>query len=182
MACTNQALANITRPCSNVGGIFTEVYVALRENLDTVTFVEQEEPKNTISSITLKNNAKWNVFQFGKNSSSFTSTAQYDGTTGAYAYTQNDLALSFNRMEASKRLSFMGLLQNEIVVVFRDSNGVNYLLGYDEYVSSSAFTFTTGTAKTDSNVVNVTLTDASAELPFIVTDEALETIKGNLVE
>ena len=79
MACTNQALANITRPCSNVGGIFTEVYVALREKLDTVTFVETEEPKNTISSITLKDSAKWNVFQFGKNSSSFTSTAQYDG-------------------------------------------------------------------------------------------------------
>lgn len=175
--CTNQTLSGIQRPCGGgKGGIKTEVYIALRDNLSGVTFVEQDpNPKNTISAITLTG-GQWYKFEFNRNAASFTSTAQYDGQTGEFSYFENALSLSFRKMDAATRLSIQALLENEVIVAFSDNNGTKYLLGYDEYVSSTSCTHTTGTNKTDSNVIDITLTDSTAQLPYQLTEQCWETL------
>lgn len=180
--CNLLSLNNLERPCSSLGGIQTTVYITLKENIDTIDFVETQEPYNTISNITLKEGAKWFKYEFNKNSSSFTSNAQYDSQTGEFSYWQNDLALSFRKMDASMRLGIQALLQNEVVVVFTDANGVSSFMGYEEYVSSTSASFTTGTAKTDSNVMNITLSDSTSVLPYHLNDTALQAVKGNVQE
>jgi hypothetical protein len=180
--CNLTSLTGLTRPCSSVGGIKTEVYITLKENIDTIDFVEEQEPYNTISNITLKEGAKWYLYEFNKNSSSFTSTANYDGQTAEFSYWQNDLALSFRKMDASMRLGIQALLQNEVVVVFTDANGVSSFMGYEEYVSSTSASFTTGTAKTDSNAMSITLSDSTSVLPYHLSDTALQSVKANVQE
>lgn len=177
--CTNQTLSAIQRPCGGgKGGIKTEVYIALRDNLGDVTFVEQDpNPKNTISAITLNNAAKWYKFEFNRNAADFTSTAQYDGQTGEFSYFENALNLAFRKMDASVRLSIQALLENEVIVAFSDNNGVKYLLGYEEYVTSTSCTHTTGTNKTDSNVISITLTDTTSQLPYQLTDACWTSIE-----
>lgn len=180
--CNLLSLNNLERPCSSLGGIKTEVYITLKENIDTITFVETQEPYNTISNITLKEGAKWYLYEFNKNSSSFTSTANYDSQTSEFSYWQNDLSLSFRKMDASMRLGIQALLQNETVVVFTDANGVSYFMGYDEYVSSTSASFTTGVSKTDSNAMSIVLGDATSVLPYHLNDTALQAVKTNVQE
>lgn len=180
--CNLTSLTGIERPCSSVGGIKTEVYITLKENIDTIEFVEEVEPFNTISNITLKEGAKFYKYEFNKNSSSFTSNAQYDGQTAEFSYWQNELALSFRKMDASMRLGIQALLQNEVVVVFTDANGVSYFMGYDEYVSSTSASFTTGVNKTDSNAMSIVLGDATSVLPYHLNEVALQAVKGNVME
>ena len=176
MSCT-QTLANIAKPCGNgKGGLRSTVYVALRSavNFDDMTYVETAKPYNTIQTLTA---STWYKFEFGKNAADFTSEAQYDGTTGEFSYFKNTLNISFRKMDASLRLSINALLADECVVVFQDGNGVNYVLGIEEPVTSESCTHTTGTAKTDSNMVSIALSDTTAELPLHLSETALETIR-----
>lgn len=180
--CNLTSLSNLERACTNKGGVYTEIYITLRENLDEVTFVETEAPYNTIQTITLKDGKKWNVLQYHKNSVNFTSTAQFDSQTGQFSYFENALNLQFRRMDAVLRLNTMSLLQNECIVLVTDNNGVTYLMGYEEFVSANSATFDSGVNKTDSNLVSITLVDTTTELPYHLSETAMATVKANLQE
>lgn len=180
--CNLLSLNNLERPCSSLGGIQTTVYITLKENIQDITFVEEQEPYNTINQITLTEGAKWFKYEFNKNSSSFTSNAQYDSQTAEFSYWQNELSLSFRKMDASMRLGIQALLQNETVVVFTDANGVSYFMGYEEYVSSTSASFSTGVNKTDSNAMGIVLSDATSVLPYHLSETALQSVKGNVQE
>lgn len=179
MACT-QTLSNIARPCGNgKGGLQTTIFVALRSevNLTGIEYVETAEPYNTIKTLEATN---WYKFEFGKNAADFTSEAQYDGTTGEFSYFKNTLNLSFRKMDASLRLSINSLLADECVVVFQDGNGVNYVLGIEEAVTSESCSHTTGTAKTDSNVVSIALSDTTSTLPLHASEAVITAIKTSM--
>lgn len=180
--CLTQALAGIERPCSSKGGIKTEIYITLKENIGEYTFTETEEPYNTINSLPLKDSAKWYKFEFNKNAVNFTNTAVYDSQTNEFSYFDNALNLSFRKMDASMRLAIMSLLQNETVVVLEDNNGIKYVMGLEEYVSSTSASFDTGVNKTDSNVFSITLSDTTSALPYQLTDTAWESIIANVNE
>lgn len=185
MANCNQTLANIARDCgSGKGGIKTKVYVTLRDNVDfaSITYGEATGEHNTITALPLVSGAKWNVYEFGKNASSFTSEMQYDGTTGEASYCNNTLTLAFRKMDATKRLALSALLLSDVVVVFSDNNGENYFMGMEEPVSSTSAAFETGAARTDANSITIALNDATATFPLMPTAACMTAIESNVVE
>lgn len=185
MANCNTTLSNIATSCDgSKGGLATVVYIIHRDDVDfaNITYVEQTAPYATIDSLPTLGTpaAKFAKFEFPRNSASYTSTAQYDGTTNSYSYCQNELVMNFRRMDASKRLAINALLQSDCFAVVKDANGSIYVMGMEEPVESSAMTFTTGQARTDANNTAITLLDTTSLLPLMMTAECYEDdVEGN---
>ena len=62
----------------------------------------------------------------------------------------------------------MSLMMAACAVIVLDANGKYWYLGKDNYVECSAGTATTGTASSDANHYELTLSDTSTELPYEV--------------
>ena len=164
MACKSFALSGIALPCKdNMGGI-KEVYITKSADIAEVTLNTEE---SQIATITMADGAKFKTYKFRKGTANMTSTAASDEAIGNFSVT-TELALQFSKMETSKRLEIMAMCLEDVVVIVLDFNGKYWYLGYDFPVSATAATAQTGTAATDLNGYNVTLSDTSAEFPFEV--------------
>lgn len=162
MACKSFALSGIALSCKdNMGGI-KEVYITKSSDVEGVTLNTE---KTQIASITMAEGSKFKTYKFRKGTANMTSTAASDEAIGNFSVT-TELALQFSKMETSKRLEIMALCLEDVVAVALDFNGKYWYLGYDFPVSATAATAQTGTASTDLNGYNVTLSDTSAEFPF----------------
>lgn len=169
--CASIALAGITMDCSSSIGGIKRVWLARYADVTDVTVTDNE-----ISAITLASGAKWYEYQFRKNTGSLTSTLNVDDTNGNN-YITSELSLVFSRMETVKRLEMSALAVGAVVAVVEDSNGNVWYLGKDDYVSASAGTGETGTAKEDRNAYTITLSTDSTDWPFELTDEAFAAVK-----
>lgn len=174
MACKSFALSGIALGCKDLLGGIKEVYIAKAGDVTAVTLNTEE---SQIATITLAESAKFKTYKFRKGTASMTSTAASDEAIGNFSVT-TELALQFSKMETSKRLEIMALCLEDVVVVVLDWNGKYWYLGYDFPVSASAATAQTGTASTDLNGYNVTLSDTSAEFPF----EIPATVMADLIQ
>ena len=115
---------------------------------------------------------KWYEYQFRKGTGSLTSTLTVDETAGIN-YVTNELSLVFTKMETAKRMEIAALAVGQLCAVVEDSNGKYWFLGYDDYVSASAGTGVTGTAKGDQNAYTITLTTDSATFPYELAENAI---------
>lgn len=173
MACLI-TIAGITLDCeSSLGGI-KQVWITQYDNVKSVTV---DDETNQISAITLESNAKWYNYQFRKGTGSLTSTLNVDETAGNN-YVSNELALVFTKMETKKRIEIAALSIGQLVVVVEDSNGKYWFLGKDDYVSASAGTGVTGTAKGDQNAYTLTLATDSESYPYELSAEAIQSVVG----
>ena len=173
MACLI-TIAGITLDCeSSLGGI-KQVWITQYDNVKSVT-VDNETKQ--ISAITLEADAKWYNYQFRKGTGSLTSTLNVDETAGTN-YVSNELALVFTKMETKKRIEIAALSIGQLVVVVEDSNGKYWFLGKDDYVSASAGTGVTGTAKGDQNAYTLTLATDSESYPYELSAEAIQSVVG----
>lgn len=173
MACLI-TIAGITLDCeSSLGGI-KQVWITQYDNVKSVTI---DDETNQISAITLEADAKWYNYQFRKGTGSLTSTLNVDETAGTN-YVSNELALVFTKMETKKRIEIAALSIGQLVVVVEDSNGKYWFLGKDDYVSASAGTGVTGTAKGDQNAYTLTLATDSESYPYELSDEAIQSVVG----
>ena len=164
MACKSFALSGIAMACKdNMGGI-KEVYIAKSADVATKTLNTEE---SQIATITMADKATFKTYKFRKGTANMTSTASSDEAIGNFSVT-TELALQFSKMETSKRLEIMAMCLEDVEVIVLDWNGKYWYLGYDFPVSATAATAQTGTATTDLNGYNVTLSDTSAEFPFEV--------------
>lgn len=164
MACKSFALSGIALGCKdNIGGI-KEVYII---KTDDVTAKELNTENSQISTITLKESAKFKTYKFRKNTASMVSSANSDDTVGNFSV-GTELSLQFSKMETSKRLEIMALCMEDVEVIVLDWNGKYWYLGYDFPVTATTAQAQTGTASTDLNGYNVTLSDTSAEFPYEV--------------
>lgn len=169
MACKSFALSGIALPCKdNMGGI-KEVYITKSSD---ISGIELNTEKSQVSTITMAEGAKFKTYKFRKGTANMTSTAASDEAIGNFSVT-TELALQFSKMETSKRLEIMALCLEDVVAVALDFNGKYWLMGYDFPVSATAATAQTGTATTDLNGYNITLTDTSAEFPFEIPAEVM---------
>lgn len=186
MSC--RSLTNITKGnCeSNKGGLFTTVWVMNRSYLEikkdfTGSGTSDANPTDYtgVARVSWKNGHGKDdacTLKFRKQSSGLTSEGTVDDANGISFVTSN-LALVFARQNVEKRVAVQALaLQEDLAVIVRDGNGVNYLLGADDSVSATAYGAATGTAATDANQYTITLTDISTELPYIVIDDDMETL------
>lgn len=169
MSCT-QTLSGINTSCeSNVGGI-VEVYAQNKSDITAITLADGK-----VSAFTLASDAAAAaVLNFRKQTGSLTSTITVDDANGTQ-YVSSDLALRFAKMETAKRTSVIALAHAETVLIVKDQNGKYWLLGYDNPVTLSAGTGSTGTAMGDANEYALTLNDISAELPYEVEEAAVTT-------
>lgn len=163
--CSNYALKGIAKGCKDsIGGI---VKIWLASDYDTVrAAVEVEDGVADIKSDAI---SEFKVFNFFKNTGSMTSTLNVSENAGNSFTTE--LSLQFLKLETSKRLEVMGMLMGETFAVVKDANGKYWVLGMDNAVEASAGTAQSGTANTDLNGYNVTLSDTSRELPYEVTNK-----------
>ena len=169
MAYCNQTLAGISLDCTNsLGGIKT-VYIA---NYGDVTEIEIDEASGQITGVTMSAETKFKPYQFRKQTGSMTSTLNVDETAGIN-YVSTELSLVFTKMETAKRLEMTALAKAQLAVIVKDSNNKYWYLGKDDYVSSTAGSGNTGTAKGDSNNYSLTLTDESDTYPYEITEEAV---------
>lgn len=175
MACT-QTLSGIAASCdTNVGGI----RIAYIANFDDVTAIEVDSTSNMIDTITMGSSGsatkKFKTYNFKKNTGSMTSTLNTDPANGIN-FVQTDLVLSFAKQETAKRMEIAKLALGELRVIVLDANGKYWLLGEEEFVSATAGTAQTGTARTDGNNYSVTLTDYSSSFPHEVDPTIIEDI------
>lgn len=189
MSC--RSLTKITKGnCdSNKGGLFTTVWVMKRSNLKIEKdFTGSGSEDSDLKDYTGVARVRWTdthdkddacTLKFRKQSSGLTSEGTVDDANGISFVTSN-LALVFARQNIEKRIAIQALaLQEDLAVIVRDGNGVNYLLGADDSVTATAYGAATGTAATDANQYTITLTDMSTELPYIVIDDDMVSLFGS---
>lgn len=171
MACSSYTLSGIAVGCKDsIGGIkkawFAPYGVSVTVETDVLKIASEDI-------------ASFKAYNFRKATGSMTSTLNTSETAGNSFTTE--VTLQFLKQETSKRLEIMGLLMNELVGVIKDGNNKYWYIGYDYPVEGSAGTAETGTAMTDLNGYNITITDNSIALPYEITDPttitALEAIE-----
>ena len=171
MAC-NQTLSGLVKDCSPSMGGITEVLLANREDVSSVT-----AEAGKVTEITMASSAKFKRYTFARNTGSMTSTYTIDQASGV-RYVTTDLLLQFNRMESAKRVEISALAVNDLVAIVKDANGIYWYLGYDEPVNASAGDGQTGTARGDANRYTITLQDNSKEMPMEVDSTIIAALIG----
>lgn len=171
MACTSYTLSGLDTACkeASFGGI-KEVYIAPFEDVASVAV----DGTSHILTPTMETGKKFKQYKLLKSTGSLTSTLNTSETSSSYF--TNEVTLQFMKMETSKRIEIMALMMSNCAVIVKDTNDKYWYLGKDNYVECSAGTATTGTALSDANHYELTLTDTSSELPYEVSAETIESI------
>ena len=170
MACTSYTMGGLAVGCKDsIGGIKKAWFAPY----GVATSVAQN-----VLTINSSDISKFKVYNFRKATGSMTSTLNTSESAGNSFTTE--VNLQFLKQETSKRIEVMALLMNEMQGVVKDGNAKYWFLGSDYPIEASAATAETGTAMTDLNGYNITITDSSVELPYEITDadtiSALEAI------
>lgn len=168
MSCIPFSFNGIARDCGNVGGIRT-LYIADVLNVDAVTASEGE-----ITAITMKSTEKFKKFEFRKGNANFASSGNRDDSAGT-SFVETVTSASFNHMETAKRKEMQGLATANTYVIAVDENGKAWFIGYNSY-NGGTVNANTGSAMSDANNYEVTLTSSTVELPMEVASAVLETV------
>ena len=147
---------------TNLSGV-KAIYLANDSSVEGVTVTEGE-----ISAIDASAGTFYEYIP-AKNTGSLTKTLTKDESTGVMYYT-NEAVAQFNKMETAKRSELANIDRGHFKAVVLDSNGKYWFLGKDNYVSASAVTGQTGAGLDDGNFYTLTLTDISAELPYMLSE------------
>lgn len=161
------SIKGISSDClSNKGGV-KAVYLANKSDVTSIDLAD-----DVITGITMTTEAKFKKFEFRKDSATMTSNLTV-GDNGGSNYVSTVLSMSFNRMEAAKRLEMNAMALGELVALVEDRNGTVFFLGYDEPVKASNGTGETGDARTSVNQYTAELTDESDLYPYTVAPDVI---------
>lgn len=161
------SIKGISSDClSNKGGV-KAVYLANKSDVTSIDLAD-----DVITGITMATEAKFKKFEFRKDSANMTSNLTV-GDNGGSNYVSTVLSMSFNRMEAAKRLEMNAMALGELVALVEDRNGTVFFLGYDEPVKASNGTGETGDARTSVNQYTAELTDESDLYPYTVAPDVI---------
>ena len=120
----------------------------------------------------MNTSAKFKKYDFRKDSATMTSTLTV-GDNGGSNYISTVLSMSFNRMEAAKRLEVNAMAMGELVALVEDRNGTVFYLGYDDPIKASNGTGETGDVRTSVNQYTIELTDESDDFPYTVAADVI---------
>lgn len=163
MSCASYTMSGLAVGCKDSIGGIKKAWFAPDGTVTTSVSA------NTLS-IASGDIQNFKVYNFRKATGSMTSTLNTSENAGNSFTTE--VTLQFLKQETSKRLEVMALLMNEMVGVVKDGNCKYWYLGYDYPIEATAGTAETGTAMSDLNGYNITITDNSIELPYEITDSA----------
>lgn len=172
MAC-NQTLSGLVRDCApSMGGVKRVLFA----NADDVTAVTVSNDK--VSAITMATSAKFKEYALPKGTANFVTTLNKDEANGTMYYATT-LALVFNRMMTNKRVEISALAQNDLVAIVEDMNGLYWLMGKDEpLTSTSGDVAQSGTARADRNGYAISFIDNSKEMPYEVDADIIDALVG----
>lgn len=166
MACT-QTLSGIVRDClNNMGGII-EVYIANADDVASITFSGGGDDE--IMGITMAASAKFHRYALRRNSGALTSNFTVDAVNGI-AFVTNDILMQFSRMDTTKRVEVMALVQADTIAMVKDANGNVWMVGDSDHPLNlgDGSLGQTGQASTDRNGYDVHLTNEQPHLPYLV--------------
>lgn len=148
---------------SSFGGI-KRIGIIDRGDVTKVTVTANTDGDNWISAIEVADSKEFSVYTLLKSTCSMTSTLNTSENTASYWTTE--LALQFMKMESKKRTQIMAALMTPSAIIVEDANSKYWYLGKDNYVEGTAGSANTGTAASDNNLYEITLSDTSLEAPF----------------
>jgi hypothetical protein len=169
----SQTLNGIGVSCDALMGGVSAVYIASRNDVESVTM------DDTISAITMAEGAKFATYLHRKNASvSMSFETSGDETAGTLVVTTN-ISLVFAGMDTDKRKEVEALLRGQFVVIVKDKNGKYWMPVVppdDNYMSRSTANGGTGSAPTEANGYNVTLTGETSHTPIEVEASAVTSV------
>lgn len=173
MACNTYTLTGLNTVCkeTSFGGI-KEVLIALYDDVAKTNV----DSSTHLLTPTMVIGTTFKQYKLLKSTGSLTSTLNTSETTTSYF--TNEVTLQFMKMETSKRLEIMALMMSACAVIVKDANDKYWYLGKDNYVECTAGSAQTGTASSDSNHYELTLSDTSAELPYEVDATVIPALLG----
>lgn len=171
MACGSYTLSGLNTACkeASFGGV-KEVLIAPYDDISSLTV----DTTTHLLTPTMVSGKTFHEYKLLKSTGGLTSTLNTSET--ATNYFTNEVTLQFMKMETSKREEIMKLMMAQCAVIVLDMNGHYWYLGKDNYVECSAGTVTTGTATSDANHYELTLSDTSSELPYEVDATVISSI------
>lgn len=179
MSCTSFILNGMGRQCKDSIGGVSKIWLV---DYDEVTYTVEKDASTgletgvvTVSSTDI---AKFHPYLIRKNTSSMTSTLNYAENAGNSYSTE--VVMQFLKPDLAKRQELMAIMMGEVKAIVKDVNGTYWALGVDNPIEATTGTMETGTAAADFAGANITLTDTSRMLPYVINDSttisALESI------
>lgn len=171
MACNSYTLTGMNTICkeASFGGI-KEVLIAPYDDVASTAVASG----TSLLTPTMESGKKFKQYKLLKSTGGLTSTLNTSETSASYF--TNEVTLQFMKMETSKRIEIMALMMSACAVIVKDANDKYWYLGKDNYVECTAGSAQTGTAASDSNHYELTLTDTSSELPYEVDSSVISSI------
>lgn len=118
----------------------------------------------------------WHEYHFNEETSQFATAPQIDDANGSLFF-QTTLNLLFAKQDAAKRLEVQNMALSGLAFIIEDNNGVFYYLGYNRAVRmTSDSSIETGTALADFNGYNLTFIDRQNQIPYTISEEAMQPI------
>ena len=173
-SCGSVTLASIDGRCDTSMGGIKAIMIANRDDV-TATVSGTDEK---VDSITLATGAKFEKWQFRKNTGNYSSSYATDPAIGNTTVTTT-VSLQFSGAEATKRVAVQSALNANAVVLVQDMYDEWIYLGMENEVTITECTMQSGTATGDLSGFNLTFTDIASELPHFI-DEAVD-VSGLLV-
>lgn len=170
---------SIERDCAgSVGGIKS---LRIIDRNSITAFTQQT---CVITDMTLADGSAFVKYGIARESSSFTSTDSYDLTTGVHSV-QTDVVAVLAKMTGEKNCELKKFVSGTAVALIQDNNNKWWLIGVDDEFDEYALTLgdgsnaTTGTARTDLNGYNLTLSHFTNHYPYEVSQDVIDSLNLN---
>lgn len=167
-----RSLKGFIKDCNSSMGGIRRAWIACWSEVQTPT-VEDD----MITALGGTGNTSWYEYEFIKNTGSVTSTFNQAGDAGT-SYVESVIVLQFTKQETAKRIEINNLAVSDVAVIIEDANHKFWYFGFDDYVTLTDGTAETGTARADFNGYNISLTDESEELPYELSQSAINQLLG----
>lgn len=150
--------------CRDSAGGIEEVYITEWSNVASIT-----ESSGVVTSITMNSGKKFFTFQLEKENGTFDETEQNSVENGSLFY-EGVLSFTTKKMTAAARNAFNILAKNRLMIIFKDRNGLYWLLGrYGAADKVGENKASTGKAFGDMNGYTLTFTTKEKEPAFSFT-------------
>ena len=172
-SCTSYTLSGLTAQCKDsIGGV---AKIWLSTVVDASVSISENVADVSANS--------FKVYNLLKGSASMTTNLTVNENAGDYWTTE--VSMDFLKMETNKRLEIIAITLGETIAGVKYNNSKYWLVGLNNAagdlvpLTASAGVGETGTAKSDSNHYNVTLSVDTAELPYEITKaETITALEG----
>ena len=174
MACTSATLAGLAIDCEQSMGGIQKILIApytagtiTKTTWSGATSADTDDVSEAIATISgfTTGSTDWKAYYFRKGNAQATSTLNIDAANGVN-YVSTELQMTFTKQDTVKRIEMSALALGEVMVLYKDANGLCWALGIDNPVTCTAGTAQTGGAKTDGNNYQITLTAEDATYPL----------------